>query len=112
MIKVTERIVVTKRRKEKMVLSRSAVFIRLAKTGNKPGLFLKKPVMVKHASATTPVIRWIPSQTTDDPIVLPNREYGKMMRLLENPPPFNDFLLQLMSESKRVFNNECTSAGQ
>ncbi len=99
-----------KHRKALMRQLRPAVFVRLAKTGNPPRLYLNEHASGKNASTAMLVIRWIPSRTSDGPFVLPNREYGELLRLLDNPPPFNDYMLQKMAEYKREFNIKKTSA--
>lgn len=110
MIKTTERMAMVKHRKALMRQLRPAVFVRLAKTGNQPRLYPNVHATGKNASKAMPVIRWIPSRTSDGPFVLPNREYGELLRMLENPPPYTDSMLQMMAECKRQFNIKQTSA--
>jgi hypothetical protein len=38
--------------------------------------------------------------------LLPSKEYAEMMRLLDNPPPWADFYLQMKKESERLLNDD------
>jgi hypothetical protein len=109
MIKKIERMVIAKRRKVLIRQLRPSVFARLAKTENHPRLYLNVHAKGKNASTAMLVIRWTPSRTSDGPFV-PNREYGELLRMLENPPPYTDSMLQMMAEHKRIFNIGHTSA--